>query len=169
MELGEQYPEVRDKQPHKWDAYKRRLTYEYRVDCKKKNIIENGRFKAVPDEDEQKKIRSDYSTWLREKLVSVKQIEENQTDPEPNSDTELITDEQKLSISLKRIPVMMKPSAHGQEEWMQVQTQQVPHQKRGRQKRHMILLRLDFFEKKIEKKTSSKKRKIEEGSSCRST
>ena len=84
--------------------------------------------------------------------MSVKEIEENQTDPEPNSDTELITDEQKLSISLKQIPVMMKPSAHGQEEWMQVQTQQVPHQKRGRQKRHMILLRLDFFEKKIKKK-----------------
>ena len=72
--------------------------------------------------------------------MSVKEIEENQksrtrtkirnqTDPEPNSDTELITDEQKLSISLKRIPVMMKPSAHGQEEWMQVQTQQVPIKK----------------------------------------
>ena len=85
-----------------------------------------------------KKIRSDYSTWLKEKLVSVKEIEENQTHPAPNSDTELITDEQKLSISLKRILVMMKPSAHGQEEWKQVQTQQVPHQKRGRQKRHMI-------------------------------
>ena len=102
--------------------------------------------------------RSDLITLLgsRKNLCQSNKLKKIRN-PELNSDTELITDEQKLSISLKRIPVMMKPSAHGQEEWMQVQTQQVPHQKRGRQKRHMILLRLDFFEKKIKKKTSSKK------------